>query len=91
MTAVENLGQYLKFGRMRAELSVVDVSRVAGVQPFDILVWERNDGSVLPLEVVNKLIRLYHLDVEVVFDLILKYQLTRIEEKLNKLMPKDCT
>lgn len=88
MTAAINLGEYLKYGRLRAEMSVIDVSREAGVQPFDVVVWERNDGSTLPLETMNKLIRLYHLDVEIVFDLILKYQLSRIEEKLEKLKPK---
>lgn len=87
--AALNLGEYLKFGRMRAALSVTEVSREAGVQPFDIVVWERNDASTIPLETVNKLIRLYRLDVEIVFDLILKYQLTRIEEKLKKLVNKD--
>lgn len=86
-----NLGEYLKFGRMRAALSVTEVSREAGVRPFDVVVWERGDGATLPLETVNKLIRLYHLDVEIVFDLILKYQLSRIEEKLNKLVQKDLT
>lgn len=83
-----NLGDYLKYGRTRAGLSVPEVAQAIGVAPFEIMAWERNGGSTLPLGAVNKLIHLYKLDVEVVFDLILKYQLSRIEKKLNHLLQR---
>jgi hypothetical protein len=87
--AAINFGDYLKYGRTRAHLSVLEAARRVGVAPFEIRTWERNDGRTLQLETVNKLVRLYRLDVEIVFDLLLKYQLSRIEEKLNRLMQRE--
>jgi hypothetical protein len=86
--AAINLGNYLKYGRTRARLSVLEVARRVGVAPFDVMTWERNDGRTLRLEIVNELVRLYRLDVEIVFDLLLQYQLSRIEKKLNRLLQR---
>lgn len=84
-----NLGDYLKYGRMRAHLSVLEVARRIDVAPFEIMTWERNDGRTLQLATVKKLVRLYDLNVEIVFDLLLQYQLSRIEEKLNRLLQRE--
>ena len=80
------LGAYLKNARVKAGLSQIQVAkRLKLKSPFVVSAWERNMGEALPLYVLKSLIALYNLNDQVVFDLILQYQLTRIEEKMKRL------
>lgn len=85
------LGSYLKRARLKAELSPEEVATRLGLRSsLNILRWERNDISTLRLAVLRRLIRLYGLDVDTVFDLLLRLKLHRIETKLKKLREKLC-
>lgn len=83
------LGSYLKEGRLNAGLSHTEVARKLRIKSVrHVAAWERNRGDVLPLKILKRLIRLYSLDPQMVLDLLLQYQLTRLEEKWNRLMKK---
>jgi len=80
------LGTYLKNARIKAGLSQIEVARRLKLKsPFVVLAWERNMGEALPLYILKSLVTLYDLNDQVVFDLILQYQLTRFEEKMKRL------
>lgn len=83
------LGSYLKAARSEKNFSVAEVARRAGsVSPLSVLKWERNQGSALPLPVLHRLIEIYDLDAQLVLDLLLRYQLSRIEEKFLQLQKR---
>lgn len=85
----KSLGSYLKQGRLKADLSVEEAAARLGFRyPLNILRWERNEISTLKLATLRKMIRLYKLDAEVVFDLLLQLRLRRIEDKLKQLKLK---
>jgi transcriptional regulator with XRE-family HTH domain len=80
------LGSYLKAARKNKDLSAVEVAGLVGLgSPTDVLSWERDEGQALPLPLLERLIKLYGLDVPLVFDLLLSYQLSRIDRKLSAL------
>ena len=81
------LGSYLKSARLKKKLTATEVAALTNIgSPLQVLTWERDQGQVLPLRTLKKLIFLYDLDVQVVFDLILQYQMSRIEQKFIKLI-----
>lgn len=83
------LGSYLKAARIKKKLSAVEVAqRVELGSPLSVLSWERNQGHALPLKVLAKLIPLYGIDKETVFDLLLHYQMSRLEMKFKNLAGK---
>jgi len=83
------LGLYLKSGRTKKNLTALEVAHKVGIQnPLLVLSWERDQGYALQLNILAKLISLYELNDDVVLDLVLRYQMTRLDEKLKKLAKK---
>jgi hypothetical protein len=80
-----DLGTYLKIGRLKAGFSIPQTAYYTGCSAGDVVAWERNDGRALPLSILKQLISLYHLDAQTVFDLLLQYQLGRIQKKWVQL------
>lgn len=81
------LGSYLKSARQARRLSRATVAEYLKLEsPFEISAWERNEGAALPLPILKALIPYYGLDERIVFDLLLHYQLTRLEEKMNSFV-----
>jgi transcriptional regulator with XRE-family HTH domain len=92
MHKTPSLGCYLKKARLKAGLSPDETAARLGLRsPLNVLRWERNEIATLRLTTLRKLIRLYRLDVDVVFDLLLHLKLQRIELKLKKLEKKLCS
>lgn len=82
----DTLGSYLKSARLAKNLTAIELANLAGLDsPLSVVTWEKDHGDALPLPVLQKLVQILALDIQLVFDLLLKYQLTRIEEKLNAL------
>ena len=82
----ETLGSYLKSARVAKNLTATEVAELVGLpSPLPVLAWERNLGHALPLQTLRKLIRIFGLDAQFVFDLLLRHQLSRIEKKFNAL------
>lgn len=64
-------------------LSQAEVAEHLGLQTAQsISDWERNHGSSTPIPALKKLIRLYQLSDEEVFEMVLEYQFHRLREKL---------
>lgn len=81
------LGTYLKEGRIKQGLTKAEVARRLKLEsPWPVYQWERDRGSALPLPVLKKLITLYDLEGQVVLDLLLQYQLARLDQKVKNLM-----
>lgn len=84
-TATRDLGLILKEGRRQRELSQADVARLLGLQsPQSISDWERNHGSMIPVRYLKKLIKIYGLSEPDVFEAILDYQWSKLEQKISK-------
>jgi transcriptional regulator with XRE-family HTH domain len=80
------LGSYLKAARDRKKLTATEVARRTGqTSPLKVLMWERDAGHALPLPVLRDLVDIYELDHQLVLDLLLRYQIARIEEKFLRL------
>ena len=80
------LGSYLKNARTRAGLSQLEVAQKLNLKShLTVAAWERNRGEALALSDLEVLISIYSLDPDVVLDLILQYQLSRIEQKFARL------
>ncbi len=85
-----SLGTYLKSARRKKRLTAVEVAQCVGIEsPLTVLAWERDHGEVLPLTVLRQLVSLYELNVERVFDLLLHYQISRIDVKFKKLVERE--
>ena len=79
-----DLGKYLKTARLKRGLSQLDVARHLKLASGQCISdWERNRGSTIPIAALKKLIPFYKLEAGRTFDILLKYQLGRLEEKIT--------
>lgn len=79
-----DLGAYLQAARERAGYSQADVAKKLGLSQFQsISQWERNASGSVPLRALKKLIELYGLPAEEVYEVLLKFQTNRLEQKLE--------
>ncbi len=80
-----DLGSYLKLARERAGLSQGDVAKKLKMAQFQsISQWERNASGSVPVKTLMKLTEIYGLKMDQVYDVLLKFQTKRMEEKLEK-------
>lgn len=85
-----DLGTYLRLARENAGLSQGDVAKKLKMAQFQsISQWERNASGSVPVKTLIKLVEIYDLSHEEMYDVLLKYQSKRMEEKLeNKFFEK---
>ncbi len=80
-----DLGSYLRISRENAGLSQGDVAKKLKLTQFQsVSQWERNASGSVPVKTLLKLVDIYDLSVEEMYDVLLKYQSRRMEEKLEK-------
>lgn len=80
-----DLGSYLKLAREKAGLSQGDVAKKLKMLQFQSLSqWERNASGSVPIKTLLKLAEIYELPMEEVYEVLLKYQSKRMEEKLER-------
>jgi transcriptional regulator with XRE-family HTH domain len=80
-----DLGAYLRIARENAGLSQGDVAKKLQMPQFQsISQWERNASGSVPIKTLIKLVEIYDLSINEVYDVLLKYQSKRMEEKLEK-------
>ncbi len=80
-----DIGNLLKEGRISKGLSQGQVATLLKLNSAQsISDWERNYGSGVPLNALRKLIKLYDLETETVFDALLEYQFLRLKKDLRK-------
>lgn len=80
-----DLGTYLRLAREKAGLSQGDVAKKLKMVQFQSLSqWERNASGSVPVKTLLKLAVIYELPMEEVYDVLLKYQSKRMEDKLEK-------
>lgn len=75
----------LKNARQAKGLSQADVAERLGLNsPQSVSDWERNYGSGVPIPTLKKLIKIYALDPQEVFDALLDYQQNKLEVQLTR-------
>lgn len=75
----------LKNARQAKGLSQADVAERLGLNsPQSVSDWERNYGSGVPVPTLKKLIKIYGLDPQEVFDALLDYQQNKLEAQLTR-------
>lgn len=80
-----DLGSYLRIARENAGLSQNDVAKKLKMTQFQsISQWERNASGSVPVRTLLKLVEIYEVPVEELYDVLLKYQSARMEEKLEQ-------
>lgn len=80
-----DLGNYLRVAREKAGLSQGDVAKKLKMQQFQsISQWERNASGSVPIKTLLKLVEIYELPIEEVYEVLLKYQSKRMEERLER-------
>lgn len=80
-----DLGSYLRIARENAGLSQGDVARALNMSQFQsISQWERNASGSVPVKTLIKLVEIYGLPMEEVYDVLLKFQSKRLEDKLEQ-------
>lgn len=80
-----DLGSYLRIARENSGLSQGDVAKKLKMSQFQSLSqWERNASGSIPIKSLLKLVEIYALPIEEVYEVLLKYQSKRMEEKLEK-------
>lgn len=87
LAAIEegDLGSYLRLSREKAGLSQGDVAKKLKMTQFQSLSqWERNASGSVPVKTLLKLTEIYELPMDEVYEVLLKYQSKRMEEKLEK-------
>lgn len=78
-----DLGSYLRLARENAGLSQGDVAKKLKMTQFQsISQWERNASGSVPVKTLLKLVEIYNVPVEEMYEVLLKYQSKRMEEKL---------
>lgn len=85
--AIENgdLGSYLRLSREKVGLSQGEVARALKMSQFQSLSqWERNASGSVPVKTLLKLLDIYGLSVHEMYDVLLKFQSKRLEEKLEQ-------
>ncbi|MES2525555.1 MAG: helix-turn-helix transcriptional regulator [Bdellovibrionota bacterium] len=79
-----DLGSYLRIARENAGLSQGDVAKKLKLTQFQsISQWERNASGSVPVKTLLKLVEIYDLSINEMYDVLLKYQSRRMEEKLE--------
>ncbi|MBA2404527.1 MAG: helix-turn-helix domain-containing protein [Bdellovibrionales bacterium] len=79
-----DLGSYLRIARENAGLSQGDVAKKLKMTQFQsISQWERNASGSVPVKTLLKLVEIYGVPLEELYDVLLKYQAQRMEEKLE--------
>lgn len=80
-----DLGNYLRLAREKANLSQGDVAKKLKLAQFQsVSQWERNASGSVPVKTLLKLVEIYSLPIDEVYDVLLKYQSKRMEEKLEQ-------
>lgn len=80
----KNLGLILKHARNKKGLSQEDVAKHLKLNsPQSISDWERGYGSGVPLPTLKKLIKLYGLNTDKIFEALLEYQQKKLELQLK--------
>lgn len=80
-----DLGSYLRIARENSGLSQGDVAkRLKMVQFQSISQWERNASGSVPVKTLLKLTEIYNLPIDEVYEVLLKFQSKRMEEKLER-------
>ena len=80
-----DLGSYLRIARETAGLSQSDVAKLLKLTQFQsISQWERNASGSVPVKTLLRLIEIYELPADEMYDVLLKYQSKRMEEKLEQ-------
>ena len=80
-----DLGTYLRLAREKTGLSQGDVAKkLKMIQNQSLSQWERNASGSVPVKTLLKLAEIYGLSMEEVYEVLLKYQSKRMEEKLEK-------
>jgi transcriptional regulator with XRE-family HTH domain len=83
--APKDIGELIKQGRIKKGLTQGQVAASLKLNSAQsISDWERNYGSGVPLQALRKLIKIYNLDTESVFDALLDYQFMRLKKDLKK-------
>lgn len=80
-----DLGTYLRLAREAAGLSQGDVAKKLKLSQFQsISQWERNASGSVPIKTLLKLVEIYAVPVDEMYEVLLKYQSRRMEEKLEQ-------
>jgi transcriptional regulator with XRE-family HTH domain len=80
-----DLGSFLRLAREKTGLSQGDVAKKLKMTQFQsISQWERNARGSVPIRTLLKLTEIYNLKIDIVYDVLLKFQQKRVEEKLEK-------
>ena len=80
-----DFGAFLRDARVSRDLSQADVARHLGfASAQSVSDWERNRGSAVPVQALKRLIALYRLDANEVFEELCRYQELRLREKLEE-------
>lgn len=80
-----NLGLYLRLCRESKGLTQGDVAKLLKLSQFQsISQWERNATGSVPMDTLHRLIQIYHIPEQEVYEVLLKYSLRKAEEKLEK-------
>ncbi len=80
-----DLGHFLREARIEKGLSQGDVAQHLKLHsPQSVSDWERGYGSGVPIKSLKRLVKLYDLDCDEVFDLLLDYQFGRLQKSLEK-------
>lgn len=80
-----DLGMYLRIARENSGLSQGDVAKLLKLSQFQsISQWERNASGSVPVKTLLKLIEIYELPVDEVYEVLHRFQAKRLEENLRK-------
>lgn len=80
-----DLGTYLRLCREKAGLSQGDVAKLLKMTQFQsISQWERNASGSVPVKTLLRLAEIYGIKIDEMYEVLLKYQSKRMEEKLQK-------
>jgi transcriptional regulator with XRE-family HTH domain len=83
--AAGDLGAYLRLARERAGYSQADVAARLGMSHFQsVSQWERNASGSVPIPSLRKLVEIYDLPMQEVYEVLLKFQTARLENKLEQ-------
>ena len=80
-----DLGTFLRLSREKAGLSQGDVAKLLKMSQFQSLSqWERNASGSVPVKTLLKLAEIYEIKIDEMYEVLLRYQSKRMEEKLQK-------
>jgi len=79
-----SLSELLQEGRLAAGLTQMEVAHHLGLRSSQsVSDWERGKVTSAPMSSLRKLIILYGLDENIVFDALFEVEMERLEEKLR--------